>query len=36
MGTCFLTKEPKPSTGKKIVFSRNDAGSTGGQHAEEC
>jgi len=31
-----LTKEPKPSNGKKIAFSANGAGSTGGQHVEEC
>jgi len=36
MGTRFLTKEPKPSNGKKIAFSGNGAGSTGGQHVEEC
>jgi len=31
-----LTKELKPSSGKKIAFSTNGAGSTGGQHVEEC
>jgi len=31
-----LTKEPKPSNGKKKAFSANGAGSTGGQHVEEC
>jgi len=31
-----LTKEPKPSNGTKIAFSVNGAGSTGGQHVEEC
>jgi len=28
--------EVKPSNGKKIAFSVNGAGSTGGQHVEEC
>jgi len=36
MVTWFLTKEPKPSNGKMIAFSANGAGSTGGQHVEEC
>jgi len=27
---------PKPSNGKKIAFLSNGAGSTGGQHVEEC
>jgi hypothetical protein len=31
-----LTKELKPSSGKKTAFSKNIAGSTGGQHVEEC
>jgi len=31
-----LTKEVKPSSGKKIAFSTNGASSTGGQHVEEC
>jgi len=31
-----LTKEPKPSNGKKIPLSANGAGSTGGQYVEEC
>jgi hypothetical protein len=31
-----LTKELKPSIGKKTAFSTNDAGSTGGQHVEKC
>jgi len=31
-----LTKEPKPSNGKKIAFAANGAGSTGGQDTEEC
>jgi hypothetical protein len=31
-----LTKELKPSSGKKIAFLSNDADSTGGQHVEEC
>jgi len=30
-----LKKDPKPSNGKKIAFSANGAGSTGGQHVEE-
>jgi hypothetical protein len=29
-------KNPNPSTGKKIVFSKNGAGSTGCQHVQEC
>jgi len=33
--TYGLTKELKPSSGKKIAFSANVAGSTGGQHVEE-
>jgi hypothetical protein len=31
-----LTKELKPSCGKKTAFPTNGAGSTGGQHVEEC
>jgi hypothetical protein len=31
-----LTKELKPSSGKKTAFSTNGAGSTDGQHVEEC
>jgi len=31
-----LTKEPKPSNGKKIAFSTNGADSIGGQHVEKC
>jgi len=31
-----LTKELKPSSGKKTAFSTNGAGSTEGQHVEEC
>jgi hypothetical protein len=31
-----LTKELKPSSGKKTAFSTNGADSTGGQHIEEC
>jgi hypothetical protein len=30
-----LTKEQKPSSGKKTAFSTNGAGSTGGHHVEE-
>jgi hypothetical protein len=30
-----LTKELKPSSGKKTEFSTNGAGSTGGQNVEE-
>jgi len=29
-------KELKPSNGKMAAFSTNGAGSTGGQHVEEC
>ena len=36
MVTWSLTKELKPSNGKKIAFSANGAGSSGVQHAEEC
>ena len=31
-----MTKEQKISSGIKIAFATNGAGSTGGQHAEEC
>jgi hypothetical protein len=31
-----LTKELKPSSGKKAEFSTNGAGSAGEYHAEEC
>jgi hypothetical protein len=31
-----LTKELKPSSGKKIAVSTNGAVSTDGQHVEEC
>jgi hypothetical protein len=31
-----LTKDPKPSSGKKAASSSNDAVSTGGFHVEEC
>jgi len=34
--TLSLTKELKPYNGKKIACSANNAGSTGGQHVEEC
>ena len=34
--TLSSTKELKTSSGKKIVFSTNGAGSIGGQHAEKC
>ena len=32
----YLTKELKPSSGKKTAVLTNGAGSTGGQHVEEC
>jgi len=32
----FLTKELKLSSGKRIIFSTNGAGSTGGQQVKEC
>jgi hypothetical protein len=35
MATCSLTKELKPSSGKRAPFSINGSGSTGGQHGEE-
>jgi hypothetical protein len=31
-----LTKKLKSSSGKKIAFSMNGAGSIGNQHVEEC
>jgi hypothetical protein len=31
-----LTRDLKPSSGKKIAFSTNGAGTTGGYHVEEC
>ena len=31
-----LTKKLKPSSGKKISFSANGAGSTRGQHGDKC
>jgi hypothetical protein len=31
-----LTRELKPSSGKKTAFSTNGAGSTSGYHVEEC
>jgi hypothetical protein len=36
MVTSSLTKELKPSSGKKTAFSTNGAGSPGGYHVEEC
>ena len=36
MVTWSLTKELKPSTGKKTAFSTNGAGTTGGYHVEKC
>jgi hypothetical protein len=35
-GHLILTKGAKTISGKKIAFSTNGAGSTGGQHVEEC
>jgi hypothetical protein len=35
MVTWSLTKELKPSSGKKTAFSTNGAGTTGGYHVEE-
>jgi hypothetical protein len=32
----MITKDLKPSSGKKTAFSTNDAGSTAGYHVEEC
>jgi hypothetical protein len=31
-----LTREQKPSSGKKTAFSTDGAGTTGGYHVEEC
>jgi hypothetical protein len=31
-----LTRELKPSSGKKTAFSTNGTGTTGGYHVEEC
>jgi hypothetical protein len=31
-----LTRELKPSSGKKTAFSTNGSGTTGGDHVEEC
>jgi hypothetical protein len=31
-----LTRELKPSSGKKTAFSTTGAGTTGGYHVEEC
>jgi hypothetical protein len=31
-----LTKKLKPSIRKKIIFSKNGAGTTGSYHVEEC
>jgi hypothetical protein len=31
-----LTRELKPSSGKKTAFSTNGAGTTGSYHVEEC
>ena len=31
-----MTRELKPSSGKKTAFSTNGAGTTGGYHVEEC
>ena len=36
MVTRSLTRELKSSSGKKTVFSTNDAGSTGSYHVQEC
>jgi hypothetical protein len=35
MVTCSLTKELKPSSGKKTAFSTNGAGTTGDWDVEE-
>jgi hypothetical protein len=35
-GHLILTRELKPSSGKKTEFSTNGAGTTGGYHVEEC
>jgi hypothetical protein len=31
-----LTRDLKPSSGKKTAFSTNGAGTTGGYHVEKC
>ena len=36
MVTWSLTRELKPSSGKKIAFSTNGAGTTGGYPVAEC
>jgi hypothetical protein len=36
MVTLSLTRELKPSCGKKKAFSTNGAGTTGSYHVEEC
>jgi hypothetical protein len=36
MVTLSLTREQKPSSGKRTAFSTNGAGTTGGYHVEEC
>jgi hypothetical protein len=35
-GLFIFNKVLKPSIGKKTAFSTNGAGSSGGQHVEEC
>jgi hypothetical protein len=35
-GHLSLTREQKPSSGRKTVLSTNDVGTTGGYHVEEC
>jgi hypothetical protein len=35
-GHLILTRELKPSSGKKTAFSTNGAGTTGSYHVEEC
>ena len=32
----MITRELKPSSGKKTAFSTNGAGTTGGYHVDEC
>jgi hypothetical protein len=36
MVTWSLTRELKPSSGKKTAFSTNGAGTTGCYHVEDC
>jgi hypothetical protein len=36
MVTWSLTRELKPSSGRKTAFSTNGAGTTGSYHLEEC